>query len=167
MTHLPDLSHVHISRVGMEDAEVFLSLIDALADYEHLARPDADARRRLIADCLGEHPRFEAFLARIEDVPVGYAITFQTYSSFLALPTQYLEDLFILPDHRKQKAGLALFLHIADLAKERDCGRMEWTVLDWNTPAQECYDALGATHLKDWFPYRLTAKDLATLPQRK
>ncbi len=167
MIESPDLAHVRITRVDREDAASFLMLIDALADYEHLDRPDEDARRRLIDDSEGDHPRFEAFLAWIDNVPVGYAITFQTYSSFLAWPTQYLEDLFILPEHRKKKAGLALFLHVSALAKERGCGRMEWTVLDWNTSAQDFYVALGARHLSDWFLYRLTADQLDALPGHK
>lgn len=166
MSALPQSGDVRITSLTREDAGHFLDLIDALADYEKLDRPDDSARRRLIEDGLGEHPRFEAFLAWIGDIPVGYAITFQTYSSFLAKPTQYLEDLFILPAHRKKKAGLALFLHVASLAKERGCGRMEWTVLDWNTPAQEFYNALGAVHMADWFLYRLTEDKLQELGHR-
>jgi GNAT superfamily N-acetyltransferase len=164
MTEPSDISAVRITPLIREHAEHFLTLIDALADYEKLARPDTEAKERLIADGLGVHRRFEAFLAWVEEVPVGYAITFQTYSSFLAKPTQYLEDIFVLPHYRKRKAGLALFLHVAGLARERGCGRMEWTVLDWNTPAQQFYDALGAEHLREWFLYRLTEEQLAALP---
>ncbi|MCZ7555682.1 MAG: GNAT family N-acetyltransferase [Bacteroidia bacterium] len=163
MKHV-DTSAVRITSLAHEHADHFLALIDALADYEKLARPDAAAKQRLLEDGLGTRQRFEAFLAWIDDTPVGYAITFETYSSFLAKPTQYLEDIFILPEYRKQKAGLALFLHVAGLARTRGCGRMEWTVLDWNTSAQSFYDALGAVHLREWFLYRLTEEQLATLP---
>lgn len=160
----PDCSHITIRRVRRDDTEAFLSLIDALADYEHLARPDAAARERLIRDGTDKHPRYEAFLAAIDGKDVGYAIIYETYSSFLALPTMYLEDIFVLPEDRGRRAGAALFLHVAELARERGCGRMDWTVLDWNTLAQDFYDRLGASRLKEWQLYRLTAAELDELP---
>ena len=162
--HSPDTSHVSIRPVGREDFPSFLSLIDALADYEHLARPDAEARHRLLEDAFSERPRYEAFLASVDGEDVGYAIVYETYSSFLALPTMYLEDIFVLPAARGQKAGLALFLHVASLARQRNCGRMDWTVLDWNTLAQDFYDALGARHLTEWQLYRLDREALSRLP---
>ncbi len=160
----PDCSHITIRRVRREDAGAFLTLIDALADYEHLDRPDAAARERLIRDGTGEQPRYEAFLAAIDGKDVGYAIIYETYSSFLARPTLYLEDIFVLPEDRGRRAGAALFLHVAALARERDCGRMDWTVLDWNALAQDFYDRLGASWLKEWQLYRLTQNELADLP---
>ncbi len=160
----PDCSHVHIRPLRREDATAFLALIDALADYEKLARPDADARDRLIRDAFADAPRYEAFLASVDGRDVGYAIIYETYSSFLALPTLYLEDIFVLPDARGNRAGLALFLHVAELARDRGCGRMDWTVLDWNTLAQDFYDKLGARHLKEWQLYRLDAASLEQLP---
>ncbi|MCB2205944.1 GNAT family N-acetyltransferase [bacterium] len=160
---LPDCSHIALRRVREEDATSFLSLIDALAAYEKLDPPDAAARDRLMRHAFGDHPRYEAFLASIDGEDVGYAIIYETYSSFLALPTMYLEDIFVLPAARGKKAGLALFLHVAGLARERGCGRMDWTVLDWNTLAQDFYDRLGATHLKEWQLYRLDSTALAKL----
>jgi len=108
--------------------------------------------------------RSSAFLASVDGRDVGYAIIYETYSSFLALPTLYLEDIFVLPDARGAKVGLALFLHVAGLARDRGCGRMDWTVLDWNTLAQDFYDKLGARHLKEWQLYRLDAAALEQLP---
>lgn len=160
----PDFSGVRVRRAARDDARAFLRLVDALADYEHLDPPDAEAKERLVRDGFGPSPRFDALLAEVDGETVGYAIVFETYSSFLALPTLYLEDIFVLPAYRNRKAGLALFLAVADVARARGCGRMEWTVLDWNTPAQRFYDALGAEHLKDWFLHRLTAERLADLP---
>lgn len=165
VTSSSDLSHVTIKRVRHSDAETFLALINALADYEHLERPDNAARERLLRDGFGERPRYEAFLAWIGETAVGYAIIYETYSSFLALPTLYLEDIFILPEMRGQKAGVALFLHVAELARERGCGRMDWAVLDWNTLAQDFYDRLGAEWLKEWRLFRLTEDDLDRLPK--
>src|SRR6185503_6461524 len=112
----------------------FISLINALADYEQLSRPDAAAVERLRRDVLGPQPRFEAALAvNASGVAVGYATWFHTYSTFLAKPTMYLEDLFVREDAREAGAGSTLFEHVRKLGAERGCGRMEWQVLDWNT----------------------------------
>ncbi|MFQ3599472.1 MAG: GNAT family N-acetyltransferase, partial [Chloroherpetonaceae bacterium] len=114
---------LHIKKLSEEDFEVFFSLIVALADYEHLAPPDLDAKARLKHDAFSTHPKFEAYLAFLDGAPVGYAIIFETYSSFLAKPTLYLEDLFVLPSARKQKVGFGLFKFLIALALERGCGR--------------------------------------------
>lgn len=134
----------------------FIALVCALADYEQLERPSADAIERLRHDAFSERPRYEAFL-RLDDSnnAVGYAIIFETYSSFLALPTMYLEDLFVLPESRQHGHGKALFEHVRALAHERGCGRMDWTVLDWNQLAREFYHRSGAMHLTEWLLYRL------------
>ncbi|MFZ1729326.1 MAG: GNAT family N-acetyltransferase [Bacteroidota bacterium] len=160
----PDLSHIAIRKASQSESGIFLSLIDALADYEKLTRPDADARKRLVEDGFGAHPRFEAFLAFVDETAVGYAIIYETYSSFLALPTLYLEDVFVLPEYRSRKAGLALFLHCARLARDRGCGRMDWTVLHWNELALDFYRRLGAEHLHEWHLYRLTRDRIEALP---
>jgi GNAT superfamily N-acetyltransferase len=143
-----------------DDAGALLALVDALADYEKLERPSAEARRRLVRDGFGVEPRFEAHLAELGGRAVGYAITFLTYSSFLALPTLYLEDLFVLPEARRQGAGRALFAFLAREALDRGCGRMEWAVLDWNQLAIDFYERLGARRMSEWRSYRLTADEL-------
>jgi GNAT superfamily N-acetyltransferase len=138
------------------DAPAILSLVLGLAEYEKLAPPDEAAQQRLIHDMFLTPPRIQAFLAEIGQTPVGYAFVFETYSSFLALPTLYLEDLFVLPAYRSQKAGYALFTHVVAEAHRRGCGRMEWSVLTWNRLAIDFYERLGAQHLADWAMYRLT-----------
>lgn len=145
------------------DGDTLCDLICALADHEKLPRPDAAARERLKRDAFGATPRFEAWLAEVGGRAVGYAITFYTYSTFLALPSLYLEDIFVLPEYRSQKIGAALFKHCARLALDGGCGRMEWQVLHWLTPAIEFYRSLGATRLEGWQPYRLTRADLERL----
>ena len=145
------------------DLDVFLSLVDALADYERLDRPTAEARQRLARDGFGESPRFHAYLAEVDGKAVGYAITFFTYSSFLARPTLYLEDLFVLPDARRLGVGRALFTHLAREAVQRGCGRVEWVVLDWNRPAIDFYERLGARRLTEWYTYRLTGEALEAM----
>ncbi len=149
-----------IRKACSADASAILRLVEGLAEYEHLDPPDASARERLVTDMFGERPRIEAFLAEVDGIPAGYAFVFESYSSFLALPTLYLEDLFVLPEYRKMKIGYSLFRCVALEARRRGCGRMEWTVLDWNVPAVEFYRRLGAKHMKEWHLYRLTAAEL-------
>ncbi|CAN5690381.1 GNAT family N-acetyltransferase [soil metagenome] len=157
---------IRIRPAAVSDADVFLSLVDALADYEELARPTPDARERLLRDGFGPEPRFRAFLVELEGRAVGYAITFETYSSFLALPTLYLEDLFVLPEARRHGVGSAVFRFLAGEAARRGCGRMEWTVLDWNQLAIDFYEKLGARRMREWHAYRLTADQLRELAAR-
>ncbi len=159
------IPNVTVRMAAKEDAGVLLTLIDALADYEKLAPPGPDAKQRLVADIFGERPRLEAYLAFIGETPAGYALVLETYSSFLALPTLYLEDIFVLEQYRNHKAGLALFLYIASLAKSRGCGRLDFTVLDWNTSAQRFYARLGAAHQSEWHLYRIDAGGLLDIPE--
>jgi GNAT superfamily N-acetyltransferase len=134
----------------------FVGLIYALADYEHLDRPDADAIARLRADAFGSRRRFEAALAIDDDErAVGYAIWFETYSSFLAKPTLYLEDLFVLEDARRSGAGGLLFDHVRMLGDQRGCGRMDWQVLDWNSTARDFYQRRNAQWMREWLLYRI------------
>ena len=141
---------VTIRKATPRDAAVILSLVDALAAYEKLSPPDAGAKERLVRDMSGDRPRFDAYLAEVDGKGAGYAFVFETYSSFLALPTLYLEDLFVLPEYRKKRIGHALFSSIVKEAHRRGCGRMEWTVLDWNHLAIDFYKRLGAAHMKEW-----------------
>ncbi len=133
----------------------FLSLVDGLADYEKLRRPTRSARARLLRDGLGRKRRFNALLATVGGKPVGYAIFFETYSSFRANPTLFLEDLFVLPEYRKLGIGLRLFQRCLAEARSRRCARMEWIVLDWNKPAIRFYRRLKSRWMKDWLLYRL------------
>ena len=160
---MPDIS---IRAAVRGDEAVFLSLVDALADYEKLDRPTPEARERLARDGFGERPVFNAYLAELDGKPVGYAITFFTYSSFLARPTLYLEDLFVLPEGRRHGVGKAIFHSLARAAVERGCGRMEWVVLDWNQLAIDFYERLGARRLNGWYTYRLTAEELLTMAEK-
>lgn len=141
-----------VRRATAADVEAILELVDALADYESLPRPSAEAKKRLAADM---DKRFDAWIAEVDGKSAGYAFVFETYSSFLALPTLYLEDLFVLPEYRSRKVGLALFSEVLEEAKRRGCGRVEWTVLDWNELAINFYKRAGAAHMKEWHLYRI------------
>jgi len=148
---------------GLQPADTprLLELIDGLADYEKLPRPDAAARSRLAADAIADPPRFHALLADVDGAVVGYAIYFFTYSTFLARPSLYLEDIFVLPESRGHGAGVALFRACAQVAVRLGCGRMEWQVLSWNEPSIQFYERLGARQLADWLPFRLDGSALA------
>jgi GNAT superfamily N-acetyltransferase len=154
---------IHIRPATPADGETFLTLVDALADYEKLGRPTPEARQRLLNDAFGERQRISVFLGELNGRAVGYAIVLETYSSFLALPTLYLEDLFVVPDARRFGMGRAFFKALAAEAVRRGCGRMEWVVLDWNQLAIDFYDKLGARRMTEWYTYRLTAEQLGEI----
>lgn len=140
-----------------DDAPTLVQLILELAEYEqlrHEADPDAEALRRQLAP--DAQPRCEALLAEARDgAPVGFALFFHNYSTFLTNFGLYLEDLFVRPDHRGQGIGFALLQRVAQIAEERGCQRLDWAVLDWNTPAIDFYEQLGAEPLDDWTTMRL------------
>jgi len=148
-----------IERVVESNFDDFLGLVEALAQYERLNPPDDVAKQRLMRDGLSSAPLFEAYLGRLDGKAVGYCVYFTTYSSFLAMPTLYLEDLFVLETHRRGGIGLEMFEFCMKKAVEKGCGRMEWCVLDWNEPAIRFYEKNGARRL-DWIFYRLTREEM-------
>ncbi|MBI5280470.1 MAG: GNAT family N-acetyltransferase [Candidatus Solibacter usitatus] len=154
---------LEIRRASPDEGPILLDLIRALADYEKLDPPDEAAQGRLLRDIFGGRPRLEAYLAYADGVPAAYALVLETYSSFLALPTLYLEDIFVQPEFRGRGAGAALFKELVAEAERRGCGRMEWVVLDWNRLAQEFYARFGASHLSDWMTMRLTRDDFGRI----
>lgn len=156
---------LEIERVGAENFDDFLDLIEGLAAYERLDPPGDEAKARLRRDGLADPPRFEAWLGRLHGAPIGYLILLQAYSSFLARPTLYLEDLFVLEEHRRAGVGQALFEFCVRQARERGFGRLEWCVLDWNEPAIRFYEKNGARRL-GWFFYRLERDEIEAFPGR-
>lgn len=156
-------SSFHLRVATPADAEDFIRLVIGLAEFEKLDPPDAAAQVRLIEDAFGRKPKFEAWLAYVEGEvqPVGYAIFLETYSSFLALPSIYIEDVFVLEAWRKRGIGGALLKKAVELAHERGCGRVEWTALDWNVNAQQVYEQrLGAKRMSEWYLYRMTKPEI-------
>jgi GNAT superfamily N-acetyltransferase len=147
-----------IEQVSAENFNAFLGLIEKLAEYEKLAPPDEEAKRRLRRDCLSGRPRYQAFIGKIDDKYVSYVIFFFTYSSFLALPTLFLEDIFVLEEYRRQGVGKKMFDFLKETAKREGCGRIEFTVLKWNKSAQEFYEKNKAQRL-EWYLYRLTKEN--------
>jgi GNAT superfamily N-acetyltransferase len=144
---------IEAARVG--DVGLILTLIGELAEFEGLRHEvvasEDDLRRTLFSD----RPAAEVVLARIADETVGFALFFHNYSTFLGRPGLYLEDLYVRPAARGRGVGRALLVHLARLARERGCGRLEWWVLDWNERAIAFYRSLGASAMDDWTVYRL------------
>ena len=140
-----------------EDAPAIVALIAALAEFESLPGPDADAAARLVEHGFGARRHFESLVAEADGAIVAYAIFFTTYSTFRMRPTLFLEDIFVHPDVRRRGIATKLMETLRALATERGCGRFEWMVLDWNAGAQALYAKLGAKQLADW---RLCRVDL-------
>jgi GNAT superfamily N-acetyltransferase len=157
---------ISIAPATPDDVPVILGFIRGLAEYEKLAHACVATEDDLRRTLFGDRPAAEVLIARIDGTPVGFALFFQSYSTFLAKPGIYLEDLFVLPEHRGRGAGKALLMHLAQIARERDCGRLEWSVLDWNAPAIEFYNRLGATVMPDWRICRMTTPGIAALASR-
>ena len=149
---------VVITKVDAESFDDFLGLIDKLAEYEKLAPPDEEAKRRLRRDCSSDNPKYHAFIGKVDGKPVSYVIFFFTYSSFLALPTLFLEDIFVVKECRRLGVGKKMFDFLKETAKHEGCGRIEFTVLKWNKSAQEFYEKNKAKRL-EWFLYRLVKED--------
>jgi len=156
----------------VEDAATLLELILALATYEKLAHEVVATKADLARTLFGERPGAEVLLAQKEGEghlspkALGYALFFPTYSTFLARPGLWLEDLFVLPEHRGQGLGQALLGGVAARASETPGGRLEWSVLDWNTPAIRFYERLGARPLPEWTTFRITGAKLSDLARR-
>lgn len=148
-----------------DDCGILLRLITELADYEKLTHEVVATEESLRHTLFGANRAAEAMIGCVDGAPVGMAIFFQNYSTFLARPGLYLEDLYVQPAHRGVGLGKALIVALARVAVERGCGRYEWTVLDWNTPAIEFYQSLGAEMKTDWRIMRVTGAALTRMAQ--
>ena len=142
-------------------------LIRALADYEKLAHQMQGTPEKLRSALFGPRPAAEAVMAERGGRAVGFALYFTTFSTFLAKPGLYLEDLFVEPAHRGAGIGKALLAHLAGLAVERGCGRFEWRVLDWNEPSIRFYESIGGRVLPEWELVRMTEPEFAALAARR
>jgi GNAT superfamily N-acetyltransferase len=145
------------------DVPVIGELIRGLARFEKLEHEVTMTEDRLDSSLFGERRYAETLIAEQDFEPVGFALFFHNFSTFLAQPGIYLEDLFVLPDHRGGGIGRALLKELARLAVERGCGRLEWAVLDWNRDAIGFYERLGAKPNSEWTVYRLAGEALTTL----
>lgn len=153
----------HIRAATPADVPRIHALVMELAEYEKLSHAVQATPETLHNALFGSRPAAEAIVAELDGDIVGYALYFVTYSTFVGRPGIYLEDLFVQPHARGRGLGKRLLAFVARLAVEHRCGRLEWTVLDWNRPSIEFYERLGAKAMSDWLLYRLTGADLAAL----
>ena len=156
-------SHVHIEPATEKDLSLILSFIKGLAEYERLADKVVATEEILKESLFGRRRYAEVLIARYNGEPAGFALFFHNYSTFLARPGIYLEDLFVVPDMRGKGIGRALLVRLSKLSIERNCGRLEWSVLDWNELAINFYKKVGAVPLSDWTVFRLTGEALEKL----
>ncbi|NJL87861.1 MAG: GNAT family N-acetyltransferase [Leptolyngbyaceae cyanobacterium SM1_1_3] len=155
-----------IQSAAPEDVPRLFELVRALAEYEKLAHEVTGTTADLHNHLFGDRPYAEALIAKVEGNTVGFALFFHNFSTFLMKPGIYLEDLFVLPAYRRQGIAKALLTQLAQLALERGCGRLEWSVLDWNTPAIDFYQRLGAEIKPEWQCCRVTGAALENLGHR-
>lgn len=153
---------LQIRNAQVNDILTLIALIQELADYEKL-RKEAVATEDLLKYWLFEKERAEALILEVDQIVIGFALYFHNFSTFLGKAGLYLEDLYIKPDYRHKGYGKQVFKYLAKLTLERACGRMEWSVLDWNTPSIQFYQSLGAKPMDEWTSYRLTEKELKAL----
>jgi len=151
---------VSIRPAAVDDVGTILRFITDLAIYEKAEHEVIADHEMLTRTLFGEQRYSEALIAEYGAEPVGFALYFYSYSTWLGKPGLYLEDLYVMPEHRKRGAGKALFKALARIAVERDCGRFEWSVLDWNQPAIDFYELMGAEPQSEWIKYRLSGASL-------
>jgi GNAT superfamily N-acetyltransferase len=147
----------------VDDVPIILQLIRDLATYERAPDEVVATEEQLIDVFFGDRPVAEVLLAFEEESPVGFAVYFYSFSTWLGRPGLYLEDLFVKPEKRDKGYGRALLVQLANIAYDRGCGRMEWAVLNWNQPAIKFYRALGAKPMDEWTVFRLTREEITQL----
>lgn len=156
---------VDIAPASPADVPLLLDLVKELAAFENLQHEVIATESSLHRALFGSRPGAEAVVARVGGEPAGFALYFHNFSTFLGKQGLYLEDLFVRPAFRGRTIGKSLLIHLAKLALQRDCGRFEWAVLDWNSSAREFYETLGAEAKSAWINYRITGEALRRLAQ--
>lgn len=155
-----------IRKAVKEDVQLILDLIKKLAEYERLSHEVVATPADLDRYLFGDEKVAEVVIGYEGELPVGFALFFHNFSTFLGKPGIYLEDLFVLEEHRGKGYGTKLLAHLAAIAIERNCGRLEWAVLDWNEPSIEFYKSLGARMMDEWIVNRMTGESLVHLAGR-
>jgi GNAT superfamily N-acetyltransferase len=157
------MPELEIHAATQDDVPLILSLIKELAEYERLSHEVVATEEELRDSLFGERPVAEVLIGHHRGEPVGFALFFHNFSTFLGKPGIYLEDLYVRPRYRGMGFGKTLLTCVAKLAKERGCGRLEWSVLDWNEPAIEFYKGIGAVPMDEWRLYRVAGESLGKL----
>ena len=156
------MKNLKIRSASSEDAALILNFITELARYEKAEHHVYATEKSIIESLFSENSSAKALICTLDDKPIGYAVYFFNYSTWLGKNGLYLEDLYISPEVRNCGAGKFVLQHLAKLAVENNCGRFEWCVLDWNEPAIKFYEKIGAEPQKEWVIYRLTGDALTT-----
>ena len=156
-------STIRIRQATAEDSSLIIRFITELAIYENAEHEVIATQSDIEHSLFGRESSTHAVICNVDNEPVGYAVYFFNYSTWLGKHGLYLEDLYVSPEHRGTGAGKALLKHLAKIAVSRNCGRLEWSVLDWNEPAIQFYRSLGAKSQDEWVGYRLTGKALEEL----
>lgn len=157
---------LRVRNASEEDVHLILDLIRELAEYEKLSHEVVATEDGLRRSLFGERPAAEVLIGEFEGRPAAFALFFHNFSTFLGKPGIYLEDLYVRPRFRGRGMGKAMLVRLAKLARERGCGRLEWSVLDWNEPSISFYESLGAVAMTDWTVYRVTGEALNSLASK-
>jgi GNAT superfamily N-acetyltransferase len=160
---MKEIADFQIRSARVDDVPIVLGLIRDLATYERAPDEVTATEEQLVDVLFGERPAAEVLLAFEDASPVGFAVYFYNFSTWLGRPGLYLEDLFVKPEKRGKGYGRALLVELAKIARDRGCGRMEWAVLNWNEPAIKFYQTLGAKPMNEWTVFRLTRDEIAKL----
>lgn len=160
---MSNINNFSIRKAEKNDVPTIMGLIRKLAEYEKLSHEVSATEAMLEQSLFGEKSVIDAIVGEENGTPVGFALYFYNYSTFLGKKGLYLEDLFVLPEHRGKGYGKKLLAQLAKIAKDEDCGRFEWSVLNWNEPAIKFYKSLGAVPMDEWTVYRMTEDKIYTL----
>jgi GNAT superfamily N-acetyltransferase len=166
MQHVPQRPSFTIRPAARGDEHALFALIQALAEYEKLSHAVTGSAEQLARDLFEPSPRVEAMLVEADGRVIAFALYFHNYSTFLTKLGLYLEDIFVLPEYRGRGVGKALLSRVAKVACERGCGRLEWSVLDWNVSALGFYESLGASVLQEWRICRIVGDQMKALAER-
>jgi GNAT superfamily N-acetyltransferase len=157
---------ITVRNTDEKDIPLIMNLVRSLADFEDLSDHVLSTEETLHEALFGERVYAEAIIAEIDRKPAGFIIFFHNFSSFTGKPGLYIEDIFVYPEYRSKGVGKALMVHCGKIARERNCGRLEWSVLDWN-PARKFYEHMGGEHQKEWLLYRLDERGIDELAERR
>lgn len=166
MQHVPRRPWYTVRPAARGDEHALFALIQALAEYEKLSHAVTGSAEQLARDLFEPSPRVEAMLVEADGRVIAFALYFHNYSTFLTKLGLYLEDIFVLPEYRGRGVGKALLSRVAQVACERGCGRLEWSVLDWNVSAIGFYESLGASVLQEWRICRIVGEQMKALAER-
>lgn len=156
-------TNFEIKPATINDAQTIVDLIKAIAEYEKLSDQVKATPETIIEHLFSQKSYAECLIGFENNEPIGFALFFHNFSTFISKPGIYLEDLFVLESHRGKGYGKKLLLQLIALAKQRNCGRVEWSVLNWNKPAIDFYESLGATAMNEWTTYRLNEETINKL----